>query len=231
VQIDPALAQTRKKSALIAGATGLVGGYVLRGALTHPSYSRVEILVRRELPVRDPKLTQRVVDFERLDADVAGIAADDVFCCLGTTIRKAGSQEAFRHVDYDYPLALARLAKAAGAGKFLMVSALGADPKSSVFYNRVKGEVEHALAATGFPATYFFRPSLLMGPRAEGRRGEKIGTAIGKLIAPFLIGGLRKYRPIYAYTVAAAMMYVANRDFPAGVIESDSIARLASLES
>lgn len=155
------------KNALIAGATGLVGGYVLRRVLAHPSYSRVEILVRRELPVRDSKLTQRVVDFERLNAGVTGIAAHDVFCCLGTTIGKAGSQEAFRRVDYDYPLALARVAKTAGAGKLLMVSALGADPKSSVFYNRLKGEVEHAIAATGLPATYFFRPSLLMGPRVR----------------------------------------------------------------
>ena len=222
------MAQTQKKGALVAGATGLVGGYVVSRILAHPSYSRVEILVRRESPFRDPKLTQRVVDFERLEAALTGIAADDVFCCLGTTIRKAGSQEAFRLVDHDYPLALARFAKAAGAGKFLMVSALGADPESSVFYNRVKGEVEQAIAANRLPATYFFRPSLLMGPRAEDRSGEKIAIAVGKLIAPFLIGGLRKYRPIHADTVAAAMVYVANHEVPAGVIESDAIARLAA---
>jgi len=225
------LAQTRKRSALIAGAAGLVGGYVLRRLLAHPSYARVEILVRRELPVRDPKLTQRIVEFARLDAGASGVAPDDVFCCLGTTIRKAGSEEAFRRVDYDYPLALARLAKAAGAGKFLMVSALGADPKSAVFYNRVKGEVEQAIAAIGLPAAYFFRPSLLTGPRTEHRPGEKIGIAVGKLIAPLLIGALRKYRPIHADTVAAAMVYVADHDVAAGVIASDAIARLASLES
>ncbi len=219
------------KSALLAGATGLVGGYVLRRLLVHSRYSRVEILVRRESPIRDPKLTQRIVDFARLDADVLGIAPDEVFCCLGTTIGKAGSEEAFRRVDYDYPLALARLAKGVGADKFLMVSALGADPKSAVFYNRVKGEVEQAIAAIGLPAAYFFRPSLLLGPRAESRPGEKIGIAVGKLIAPLLIGGLRKYRPIHADTVAAAMVYVANHDVPAGVIESDAITRLASPES
>ena len=219
------------KSALLAGATGLVGGYVLRRLLAHPSYVRVEILVRRELPIRDPKLTQRIVEFARLGAGAQGVAPDDVFCCLGTTIRKAGSEEAFRRVDYDYPLALARLAKAAGAGKFLMVSALGADPKSAVFYNRVKGEVEQAIAAIGLPAAYYFRPSLLTGPRAEHRPWEKIGIAVGKLIAPLLIGALRKYRPIHADTVATAMVYVANHDVAAGVIESDAIARLAALES
>jgi len=219
------------KNALLAGATGLVGGYLLRRLLAHPSYARVEILVRRELPVRDPKLTQHIVEFARLSDGAPGVAPDDVFCCLGTTIRKAGSEEAFRRVDYDYPLALARLAKAAGAGKFLMVSALGADPKSAVFYNRVKGEVEQAIAAIGLPAAYSFRPSLLTGPRAEHRPGEKIGIAVGKLIAPLLIGALRKYRPIHADTVAAAMVYVANHEVSGSVIESDAIARLASLES
>lgn len=219
------------KSALLAGATGLVGGYVLRRLLAHPGYSRVEILVRRESPIRDPKLSQHIVDFACLEAGVPGNVPDEVFCCLGTTIRKAGSEEAFRRVDHDYPLALARFARAVGAGKFLMVSALGADPKSAVFYNRVKGEVEQAIAAVGLPAAYFFRPSILLGARAENRPGEKIGIAAGKLLAPLLVGGLRKYRPIHADSVAAAMIYVANHHVPAGVIESDAIARLAGLES
>ncbi len=138
----------RTRQALLAGATGLIGGHVLTRLLAHPAYSRVEILVRRELPIRDPKLVQRVVDFERLEA-VAGTAAQDVFCCLGTTIGKAGSQEAFRRVDHDFPLALANFAKAAGAQQFLMVSSLGADSKSSVFYSRVKGETEHDVTAAG----------------------------------------------------------------------------------
>lgn len=219
------------KSALLAGASGLVGGYVLRRLLAHPSYSRVQILVRRESPIRDLKLTQSIVDFSHLDAGTSWIAPDDVFCCLGTTIRMAGSEDAFRRVDYDYPLALALFANAVGAGKFLMVSALGADPKSGVFYNRVKGEVEQAIGAVGLLAAYFFRPSLLLGPRAESRPGEKIGIAVGKLSTPFLIGRLRRYRPIHADAVAAAMVHVANHDVPAGVIESDAIAGLAALES
>ena len=220
-----------QKRALIAGATGLVGGYVLRRLLAHPSYSHVEILVRRESPIRTPKFTQRIVDFEHLDAGLPGIAPGEVFCCLGTTIRKAGSKEAFWRVDYDYPLALARLTKAAGAGKFLMVSALGANPKSAAFYNRVKGEVEQAVATIGLPVAYFFRPSLLLGPRTESRPGEKIGTAVGKAIAPLMIGGLRKYRPIHADAVAAAMAYVANHTVAAGVIESEAIAVLAAPQS
>jgi uncharacterized protein YbjT (DUF2867 family) len=219
---------TQGKTALIAGGTGLVGGFVLKRLLAHSDYRRVEIWVRRELPIHHPKLNGRVVDFARLDDITGKIEADEVYCCLGTTIKKAGSQAAFRRVDHDYPLALARIARASGAEKFLMVSALGADPKSPVFYSRVKGEAEQAIAATGLSKAYFFRPSILFGPREEKRPGEKIGIALGKLIVPLLIGGLRKYRPIHADTVAAAMVYVANHEIPAGPIESDAIARLAS---
>jgi len=111
------------------------------------------------------------------------------------------------------------------------IAQAGADPKSAVFYNRVKGEVEQAIAAIGLPAAYYFRPSLLTGPRAEHRPWEKIGIAVGKLIAPLLIGALRKYRPIHADTVAAAMVYVADHDVAAGVIESDAIARFEALGS
>lgn len=213
--------------ALLVGATGLVGGFVLARLLAHPDYPNVEIWVRRELPLRDPKLIQRVVDFSRLPSQQ--VQADHVFCCLGTTIRKAGSEASFREVDHDYPLALARLARSGGSKKFLMVSALGADAAASVFYNRVKGEVEDAITALDLPAVWFFRPSLLLGPRQENRPGERIGAVIGKLLAPLLVGGLRKYRPIHVDTVAAAMVYAATHEVPPGAIESDAIARLAEL--
>jgi uncharacterized protein YbjT (DUF2867 family) len=214
--------------ALLVGATGLVGRFVLERLLAHPHYAEVEVWVRRELQLRDPRLTQRVMDFSKLSSQP--MQADQVFCCLGTTIRKAGSEAAFREVDHDYPLALARLAKSAGVRKFLMVSALGADPNSSVFYNRVKGEVEQAVAALGLPAAYFFRPSLLLGPRQENRPGERIGAVLGQLIAPLLVGGLRKYRPIHVDTVAAAMIHAATHDLAPGAIESDVIAQLAARE-
>jgi uncharacterized protein YbjT (DUF2867 family) len=221
--------EARTKRALLAGATGLVGGHVLTRLLAHPAYSRVEVLVRRELPVRNPKLVQRVVDFEHLEA-VSGIAADDVFCCLGTTIRKAGSQQAFRRVDHDYPLALAGLARAAGAQQFLMVSSLGADARASVFYSRVKGETERDIAATGLDRVVFMRPSILRGERQEVRAGERVGILVGRLIAPLFIGSLRKYRPIEADHVAAAMVYAANHEFRTGPVESDEIETLAQRE-
>jgi uncharacterized protein YbjT (DUF2867 family) len=220
--------QARK--ALIAGATGLVGSHLLRRLLAHASYTRVEVLVRRELSISHPKIRQRIVDFERLDLGMAD-GVDDVFCCLGTTIKKAGSQDAFRRVDHDYPLMLARMAKADGARQFLMVSALGADPHSSVFYSRVKGETERDIAAIGLPKVIFMRPSILLGERQEHRPGEGAGALVGQLIAPLLVGPLRKYRPIPADDVAAAMIYAANHDVPAGPVDSDHIARFAQREN
>lgn len=215
---------------MIAGATGLVGGHLLRRLLAQVSYTRVEILVRRESSISHPKIIQRIVDFEHLEAGLAA-AADDVFCCLGTTIKKAGSQDAFRRVDHDYPLMLARMAQAAGARRFLMVSALGADPHSSVFYSRVKGEAERDIAAIGLPTVIFMRPSILLGERQEHRPGEGAGALVGQLIAPLLVGPLRKYRPIHADDVAAAMIYAANHDVPAGPVDSDEIAWLARQEN
>jgi uncharacterized protein YbjT (DUF2867 family) len=215
--------------ALLVGATGLVGRFVLERLLAQSVYADVEVWVRRELPPGNPKLTQRVVDFSNLHS--LPVRAEHIFCCLGTTIRKAGSEAAFREVDHDYPLTLARLAKSGGARKFLMVSALGANPDSSVFYNRVKGEVEQAVAALGLPAAYFFRPSLLLGPREDNRPAERIGAVVGKLISPLLRGSLRKYRPIHVDAVAAVMLFAATHDLPPGAIESDVIAQLAARES
>jgi uncharacterized protein YbjT (DUF2867 family) len=217
------------RAALLAGTTGLIGGRLLTRLLAHPQYDRVAVWVRRPVSLQIHKFSQVVVDFERL-ADYAGqFDAQDVYVALGTTIQKAGSQEAFRKVDFDYPLALARIAKERGAQRFLLVSALGADARSRVFYNRVKGEVEEGIAGLRIEQTWFFRPSLLVGPREQVRPGERAANAIGKAIAPFLIGGLRKYRPIAADAVAAAMVYAATHDVAAGVVESDQIARLAAL--
>ncbi len=213
------------RSAVVAGATGLVGGFVLRRLLADADFARVIVLARRPLHLSDDKLQTRIVEFERL-ASLPG-PVDDVFCCLGTTIAKAGSQAAFRKVDHEHVVALAKHARQAGAQRFLMVSALGASPRSRIFYNRVKGETERDVAAAGIDA-WFFRPSLLDGPRQEVRSGERIGLVLMRLIGPLLRGPLAKYRAIHADTVAAAMVAVAKSGRPPpGAVESDSIARLA----
>lgn len=195
------------RTALVAGASGLVGGLLLDALLESPLYREVCSLGRRSLPKQHPKLTQRTVDFARLEGEALP-ASDDAFCCLGTTLKKAGSQEAFRAVDHDAVLAFARAARKAGARRFLVVTALGADPRSRVFYNRVKGEVEEHLEGVGFEALVILRPSLLLGEREERRPGEHaaivVSRALGPLLRPF--GG----RPIEARAVARAMIALAH---------------------
>jgi len=200
------------RTALVAGASGLVGGLLLDTLLESPLYREVCSLGRRPVSKQHPRLTQRTVDFARLEAEALP-ASDDAFCCLGTTIKKAGSQEAFRAVDHDAVLAFAKAARKSGARRFLVVTALGADSRSRVFYNRVKGEAEEALKGVGFETLVILRPSLLLGDRAESRPGERaaivVSRALGPLLRPF--GG----RPIEARTVARAMLSLA-RDATAG---------------
>ena len=197
------------KTALIAGASGLTGGYLLNLLLESPEYSSVIAYVRKSSGLTHPKLKEIVVDWETLQEPVA---AEDIFCCLGTTIKKAGSQEAFRRVDYNYPLQLAQLQYRGGSQQFLLVSAMGADAKSSIFYSRVKGELEHALQSIGYKSLHIFRPSFIAGPRKESRTGEKIGLAIFSILSPLFIGSLKKYAPIQAEHIARAMLRTAQKN-------------------
>ena len=197
------------KTALIAGASGLTGGYLLNLLLESPEYSSVIAYVRKSSGLTHPKLKEIVVDWETLQEPVA---AEDIFCCLGTTIKKAGSQEAFRRVDYNYPLQLAQLQYRGGSQQFLLVSAMGADAKSSIFYSRVKGELENALQSIGYKSLHIFRPSFIAGPRKESRTGEKIGLAIFSILSPLFIGSLKKYAPIQAEHIARAMLRTAQKN-------------------
>jgi uncharacterized protein YbjT (DUF2867 family) len=196
-------------TAWIAGASGLVGGELLRLLLVAPEYERVVAIGRRAPSLTHPKLTVLVADFTALEPVVADWAADDAFCCLGTTMRDAGSREAFRAVDHAAVLAFAWAAKRAGARRFFVVSALGADPGSRVFYCRVKGETEAALAVLGFGTLTVFRPGLLLGRRARFRLGERVAAALLWLAEPLLVGRLRKYRALGAAVVARAMLRCA----------------------
>ena len=197
------------KTALIAGASGLTGGYLLNLLLESPEYSTIIAYVRKSSGLTHPKLKEIVVDWETLQEPVAAV---DIFCCLGTTIKKAGSQEAFRRVDYNYPLQLAQLQYRGGSQQFLLVSAMGADAKSSIFYSRVKGELENALQSIGYKSLHIFRPSFIAGPRKESRTGEKIGLAIFSILSPLFIGSLKKYAPIQAEHIARAMLRTAQKN-------------------
>ncbi len=216
------------KSALIAGATGLTGSKLVEVLLNHPEYDKITVFVRRPLALEHPKLEQVQIDYYRLEDYKKHFQVDDVFCCLGTTIKKAGSQKAFRRVDYDYPVALAQLAKSAGAKKFLVISAMGADSRSNIFYNRVKGQTEDSLKKMKLSALHIFRPSLLLGDRKEFRVGEKAASLISPVFSPFLRGSMKKYKPIQAEQVAQAMCAAAlSESDGTHVYTSDKIAELA----
>jgi uncharacterized protein YbjT (DUF2867 family) len=202
------------RTALVAGASGLIGGFLLERLLADPRWERVIAVGRRALPREHSKLVQRTVDLGRLTADLAGVSADDVFCCLGTTIAKAGSQEAFRRVDLDAVVDLGGWAAAAGAQQFLVVSSMGADPRSRVFYSRIKGAMEQAVASLAIPSVSIVRPALLLGSRQESRLGERLFAALLRPVAPLLAGPLADLRPIEADTVAAALVELARREQP-----------------
>lgn len=201
--------QTR--SALLLGASGLVGGHLLRLLVDDEAYDRVTAPVRKPLSFRHPKLQERVVDFDHLEKQRDALQGHDVFCCLGTTIRAAGSQTAFRKVDFTYVVQAASIASANGAEQFLLVSSLGADKNSRAFYTRVKGEVEEAVSKLPFKAVEIFRPSILIGNRKESRFNETFAIAVMKLISVVLVGRFRRYRAIEAKTVAQAMLSAAKQ--------------------
>jgi uncharacterized protein YbjT (DUF2867 family) len=201
-----------KKTALLAGATGLVGSALLPLLLASDRYAKVIVVGRHPAPIEHPKLVQVVTEFDQLEHERLRLIADDVYCCLGTTIRQAGSQEAFYKVDFLYVVRLAALTAANFAAQFLVVSALGATLDSRFYYSRVKGEMEEAVRQTPFRAIHIFRPSLLLGQRTKPRLGERLGAAVLALARPLLRGGWRKYRPVAAATVAQAMLRAASDD-------------------
>lgn len=214
-----------RRTAVLAGATGLVGSRLVAMLNAAADYAQVIALTRRPLPPVSPKVSSRTVDFDRPEralADVFGTGALplDVFCALGTTIKTAGSQDAFRRVDFDYVLNLARWAHSAHARRMIVVSALGADAASGTFYSRVKGEMENAVRALGLPSVVVLRPSLLVGERDEFRAAERLALA---LTAPLRRLLPARVRPVLAEDVAATMLAAARERAPAPVIASSAM--------
>ena len=201
-----------RKTALLAGATGLIGSQLLPLLLASERYSKVIVVGRRALHLTHPRLTQVVTDLDKLHDVRLQLIADDVFCCLGTTMRQAGSKEAFRRVDFQYVMTLAELTAGHFASQFMVVSSLGADAEARVYYSRVKGEMEAAVRQVPFRAIHIFRPSLLLGPRAQPRLGEQLAAGALRLLRPLLRGSLLRYQPVLAATVATAMLRAAEED-------------------
>jgi uncharacterized protein YbjT (DUF2867 family) len=209
---------TTPRHVLLAGATGLTGGHLLQRLLGDASAPHVLAPTRRALPAQ-PQLENPVGVLSRLVPQLRG-TVDTVFCCLGTTIHQAGSREAFRMIDYELPLALGKQALTLGARHYLLVSSLGADARSRVFYNRVKGEIEQALQRQGWPQLTIVRPSLLLG-RANPRLADRLGP-LSRLLP-------RRWSGIEASTVASALWRLAQDDLPGvRIVESDELQQLGA---
>jgi uncharacterized protein YbjT (DUF2867 family) len=212
------------KTALIAGSTGLVGNELIKLLEDHPEYRSIHALVRNQSSLDSDKIIEHKIDFDDLDKFHPGTPIDHVFCTLGTTIKKAKTKENFRKVDFEYVYTLGKMSVQWGADKFLVVTALGANRKSRIFYNRVKGETEHALKELDLPTLFIFRPSLLLGERKEKRTAEQTAIRLYKVIDPLFFGRFKRYRGIEAKQVAKAMIQTAlYNDTHEHVFESEEI--------
>lgn len=199
-----------KKTALVVGATGLVGNLCLELLVASQLYEKIIVLSRKRITPPLFGVENIITDFSNLKELQPKLKADHVYCALGTTISKAGSQAAFRKVDYEFPLKIAEIAQAEGAKKFLLVSAIGANSQSKIFYSRVKGELEDALEKLNYESLVIFQPSFLLGEREDFRFGEMIGKQFARAMSFLFIGSLKPYKGIDAKNVAKAMIVLAN---------------------
>lgn len=211
------------KTAIVIGATGLVGANLVNKLNDTKVYEKVILLVRRKTDLNHLKLEEKIVDFDTIDADL--IRADDIFCAIGTTLKKAGSKEKQYKIDCEYPAKIAQMGKQNGVKQFLLVSSVGADKNSSNFYLRTKGELEEKIAALNYDAFIVMRPSFIIGDRKEFRLGETIGIFFASLFRPLMIGKLKKYRGVHAIAIAKKMVKLANDNLKGMVVvESGKIA-------
>jgi len=212
------------KTAIIIGATGLTGQALLNQLLQDDYFLHVIVFVRKKINLTHAKLTQHSIDFNSLDSCKNLIKGDVVFCCMGTTIKVAGSQDAFKKVDYNYSTEFAKISKLNNISTFCLQSSLGADSKSSNFYLKVKGETEQALEQLHFNSFASFRPSMLLGDRTEFRLGEKIGKLIMQALSFAFIGKLKRYKAIHVNQVAIAMIkHVKSNKLGNIIIENEEM--------
>lgn len=209
------------------GATGLTGEILLKELLEDTRYKRVKVFSRSPAGVVHPKLEEHLGDLLSLSDFKTQFTADEVYCCIGTTKAKTPDRQQYRDIDLGIPLEAARLANSNAINTYLVISSLGADPKSSIFYNRIKGEMEEAVLKQGIPRTFILQPSIIAGHREEKRPGEWIAKKIFAALNTFLVGPLKKYRSIRAADIAMAMIWLANNEYSRTRIESDTIRHLA----
>lgn len=198
------------KTAIVFGATGMVGGYIVDELIAHKSYSDIIVFTRSIFHTSHPKIVNHLIDFNKPDSWHHLVKGDDIFIALGTTMAKAGSREAFLKVDYEYVISIALIAERNQVNQLFLVSSIGASAQSLFFYSKVKGKVEEKIKPLNFWAIHIFQPSLLLGERNENRRGEEIAGKIGKALDLLTFGSLTKYKPIEGSAVAKAMVYAAQ---------------------
>ena len=214
------------KTALLFGASGLVGNHLLNQLISNNNYSNIKLFVRSTIEIDDPKIEIIQTDFNNLANHKEDIKGDDCFFCIGTTKQNSPDKDEYRRVELDIPKEIAKIAKSNSVNSFIFVSAIYANSKSSGDYIRFKGLVEEELKRLNFPKLAIMRPSFLLGNRKEKRVGEKIGILVFKILSPLLLGPIKKMRPIHSTTVAKAMIKVANEDLQKNTFESNEIAEL-----
>jgi len=217
------------KTAIILGATGLTGGLLLENLLKDKSYSQIKLFLRKSTGITHSKIKEYIGDIVQLNTFEADFKADEVFCCIGTTKAKTKDQEVYKAIDFGIPMKAAQLAKQNNIPFLAVVSALGANVSSTVFYNRTKGEMEREVLAQKIEHTYILRPALIKGNRTESRFGEKMGSVIFSVLDMLLVGPFKKYQSIRAKAIADAMWKLPNSDRTESIILSDEIKRISEL--
>jgi uncharacterized protein YbjT (DUF2867 family) len=199
-----------QKTALVFGATGLTGSYLINELTQNNDYSVIKVFNRSSQQYNNEKIEEHLVDFNKIHEYAHEFTGDEVFCCLGTTIKKAGSKAKFFAIDHDLPINIAKICAVNHCDSFIAISSIGANAKSSNYYLRAKGLMEKDILELDFKYTAFVRPSMLLGKRNESRPAESIGKVVMKLFGFLLIGRLKNYKAIHAKTVAKAMIHILH---------------------
>ncbi len=217
---------TESKTAIILGATGLTGGLLLQLLLKDKRYRKIKLFSRSSSGIMNPKIEEYLGDVTSLDTFVNDFYADEVFCCIGTTKSKTPDKELYKRIDFGIPTKAAKLCKENGINVLVIISALGANLRSNIFYNRTKGEMEDAVLQLQIPKTHILQPSLISGKREEERIGEWIFKQLMKVANLVMAGPLKKYRSIHPNDIAKTMLWLANNEFMEVRIPSDLIHKI-----